>query len=345
MGKALIVQRTPKGEVAPKPQTDIGETRVGVHDSLVLPLDPRFKPRRSYLLGVSGGRDSVALLHVLLELGCRKLTLCHLNHQLRGLFSSDDAAFVRELAESHELPFEIGRMNVPRLADEEGLSVETAARQARHHFFAECATRRKCSRILLAHHADDNAETLLFNLLRGSAGFKGMQFESSLTVGRKKLTLLRPLLGTRRSAIDAFLTDNKIRYRDDASNFAPVATRNRLRNEALPLLGEIMDRDVVPNLLRAAETSSEQEACLEDLLDHLGLKDPQGRLFLPKLRDLPPSLQRRALFNYLKAHKIGDLSRGLLDRCLDLLDPANPARENLPGNKHLRRRASRIFID
>ena len=311
----------------------------------MLPLDPRFKPRRPYLLGISGGRDSVALFHALLETGCRKLTLCHLNHQIRGLFSSDDAAFVRELAEKHELPFEIGRMNVPRLADEQGLSIETAARQARHHFFAECAKRRKCNSVLLAHHADDNVETLLFNLLRGSAGLKGMQFDTPLTVGRRKLTLLRPLLGTRRSEIDAYLAERRILYRDDASNFAPVATRNRLRNEALPLLREIMGRDIVPALLRAADTSREQEDCLEALLDHLGLVDPQGRLFLPKLRDLPPPLQRRALFNYLKANAISDLSRDLLERCLELLDPANPARENLPGDKHLRRRAGRVFVD
>ena len=78
---------------------------------------------------------------------------------------------------------------------------------------------------------------------------------------------------------------------------------------------------------------------LEALLDSLGLEDPQGRLFLPKLRELPVGLQRRVLFNYLKANKIGDLSRDLVDRCVGLLDPDNPAKENLPGGRHLRRRA------
>ena len=88
----------------------------------MLELDPRLSLRSSYLLGISGGRDSVALLHALLAAGCRKITLCHLNHQLRGLFSSDDAAFVRDLAEKHELPFEIGRMNVQRIADDDGIA-------------------------------------------------------------------------------------------------------------------------------------------------------------------------------------------------------------------------------
>lgn len=311
----------------------------------MLPLDPRLKLKQSHLLGISGGRDSVALLHSLLDAGCRSVTLCHLNHQLRGLFSADDAAFVRDLAEKHDLPFEIARTNVQRLANEQNLSLETAARQARHTFFAECAKRRKCTRLLLAHHGDDNAETILFNLLRGSAGLKGMRFSSELRIERRKLTLLRPLLAVRRSEIDAYLAAHAINYRDDASNLEPIATRNRLRHEALPLLEHIMDRDVVPALLRAAAHADDQEDALADLLDHLNLIDPQGRLFLPKLRALPASLQRRALFTYLKANNISDLSNDLLLRCLALLDPDAPAKENLPGNKHLRRRASRLFIE
>lgn len=311
----------------------------------VLTLHPDFRPRRSYLLAISGGRDSVSLLHTLLGAGCRKITLCHLNHQLRGLFSSDDAAFVRGLADTHDLPFEIGRMNVARLASEKGLSIETAARQARHLFFATCAKRRKCNNILLAHHADDNAETILFNLLRGSAGLKGMRFETPLSVERRKLTLIRPFLHTRRDAIDAYLDENQIAFRDDASNFESIATRNRIRLEALPLLEEIMDRDVTAGILRAAAHSAEQEAAAAELLTVLQLEDPQGRLFLPKLRELPANLQRRALFDYLRTNNIGDLSRDLLDRCLLVIDPAGPAKENLPGNRHLRRRASRIFVE
>ena len=311
----------------------------------MLSLDPRLKLRQSYLLGISGGRDSVALLHTLLAAGCRKLTLCHLNHQTRGLFSSDDAAFVRDLAEKNDLPFEIGRMNVPRLAEQQGYSLETAARQARHQFFGECAKRSKCSSLLLAHHGDDNAETILFNLFRGSAGLKGMRFSSKLKVDRRKLTILRPFLQILRSEIDDFAEETSMFYRDDATNFEPIATRNRLRNEAIPLLEHIMDRDPVPGILRAAAICNEQEDALEDLLEHLQLIDPQGRLFLPKLRALPETLQRRALFNYLKANNIKDLSADLLNRCLTLLDPESPAKENLPGKKFLRRRASRLFVD
>jgi tRNA(Ile)-lysidine synthase len=285
------------------------------------------------------------LLHALLAAGHRKITLCHLNHQLRGLFSSDDAAFVRELAEKEGLPFEIGRMNVQRIADEEGLSLETAARQARQAFFVECAKRNRCPRVLLAHHADDNAETILFNVLRGSAGLKGMQFSTELRIARRKLIFLRPLLHVRREEIDEFIEAGRLPYRDDSSNFDDFATRNRLRHEGLPLLEEIMDRDVVPGLVRAADLAREQEEIVEGLLEHLSLLDPQDRLFLPKLRGLPESLQRRSLFNYLKHKNVADLSSEVISRCLSLLDPDEPAKVNLPGGTFLRRRASRLFVE
>ena len=308
-------------------------------------LTASLSKRSRYLVAVSGGRDSVCLLHLLVDQGFGNLVVCHLNHQLRGLFSNDDAGFVRNLAESFGLPFEIGRLNVKRLADDHQLSIEAAARAARREFFAACAQRQKTAKVLLAHHADDNAETVLFNLLRGSAGLKGMVPETKHKVGRRTLTFLRPLLQARRADIDEWLDDREIDYRDDHTNDQPVATRNRLRLEALPLLNEIMGRDVTPAIVRAASHARENEDGLEVLLDSLELYDPQDRLFLPKLRDLPEALQRRVLFDYLAWKKVPDLSSELLDRCLTLLDPAQPAKQNLPRNKHLRRRANRIFVD
>ena len=309
-----------------------------------LALDSRFSPRRRYLLGISGGRDSVALLHTLLEAGAQKVVLCHLNHQLRGLFSAHDAAFVRDQAEACNLPFEISRANVQRRAEEEKVSIEVASRRSRHDFFTECARKHRCNTVLLAHHADDNAETILLNLLRGSAGFKGMRYESKVEVGRRKLTLLRPLLGVRRSEIDQFLEATAIPYRDDASNADPFTPRNRLRAEILPLLGELMARDVVPAIVRASESSLESEEALDELLQTLDLMDPQGRLFLPKMRKLAEPLQRRALFLYLKDAGVPNLSRDLVERCLPLLSPDTPAKVSLPGALHCCRRASRIFV-
>ncbi len=314
-------------------------------ETMPLSLDSRFLPRRRYLLGISGGRDSVALLHALLEAGATKLILCHLNHQLRGLFSSHDAAFVRNLAESNGLPFAIARANIRRRSKEDKVSIEVAARRARHQFFAECAREHRCSTVLLAHHADDNAETVLLNLLRGSAGLKGMRYQSSLKVGRKSLSLLRPFLGIRRREIDSYLEERGILYRDDASNKDPFTPRNRLRSEVMPLLEDLMARDIVPPIVRAARVGRDEQEALDDLIDVLDLVDPQERLFLPKLRKLPESLQRRALFVYLRDSGVSDLSRDLVDRCLELLQSGTPAKINLPGGQYCRRRAGRIFIE
>jgi len=312
---------------------------------MALALDSRFSHRRRYLLGISGGRDSVALLHALLEAGSRKIVLCHLNHQLRGLFSTHDAGFVRDQAESCKLPFEIARTNVQRRAVEDKVSIEVAARRSRHEFFAECARKHRCNTILLAHHADDNAETVLLNLIRGSAGFKGMKYESRVHVSRRQLIFLRPLLGSRRSEIDSFLEERQIPYRDDASNGEPFTPRNRLRGEIFPLLDELMSRDVVPAIVRASEASLENEEALDHLLEALELLDPQGRLFLPKLRKLAAPLQRRALFLFLRRSGVSNLSRDLVDRCLPLLSPDTPAKVSLPGDVHCCRRASRIFVE
>ena len=171
-------------------------------------------PRRSYLLALSGGRDSLSLLHWLLENKIHKLHLVHLNHQLRGSASDGDAEFVRALAKKHQLPLTLESTPVAELAKKAGHSLETAARNARHQLFAQVARETGCPRVLLAHHADDQAETCLFNLLRGSSGIKGMEPESEFRIGRKKLTFLRPLLHVRRADIDAFLTERNITFRE-----------------------------------------------------------------------------------------------------------------------------------
>ena len=223
--------------------------------------------------------------------------------------------------------------------------MELASRSARHRFFAACARSWRCERVLLAHHADDQAETILFNLLRGSAGLKGMQFHSEHWVEGKRIQLLRPLIGVTREQIDTFLTNNKISYREDESNAQPVATRNRFRNEVMPLLDTIMGRKVRPALLRAEEISRNREQSIHDLLTELNLEDPQGRLFLPKIQALSTAAQTTALHGYLKKHAIQDIDHSVLDRCRELVNTLPISKVNLPGGRYFRRRAKRLFID
>ena len=131
-----------------------------------------FPPDARYLIAVSGGRDSVALLHWLGRLGYERLVVCHLNHRLRGRSSDADARFVKKLVARYNqglawrIQFELASANVRALAKKQKISIETAAREARYAFFAETARRRNCTTIFVAHHADDLVETFLINLFR-----------------------------------------------------------------------------------------------------------------------------------------------------------------------------------
>lgn len=302
--------------------------------------------RKRWLVGVSGGADSVALLHLLAAEGFRNLVVCHLDHGLRGRASAEDAKFVRRLAGKLGLECEIGRADVRARMEERGESMETAARTARHAFFSECARKHRCHRILLAHHADDQAETVLWNLLRGSHGLKGMREEQRLvTESGVVLEPVRPLLGIRRAELVAWLVSHGHRWREDASNAQAVAVRNRLRNEALPLLAEISGRDAAPALVRGAADTQDMEALEAWALDRAKVIDPQGRLHLPVLRALPVALQRIAVRKFLQDGGVGSPDRDLIERGLGMLDVKNPASINLPGGGKLRRREGRLWIE
>jgi len=298
----------------------------------MIDLPSWLQPDTPYLLGFSGGRDSVALLHHLTSSGFKNIIACHLNHQLRGEESARDERFVRRL----ETPFEIGQCDVSSYANEHSLSLETAARQCRHEFFERCASKYGTSLVLLAHHADDQAETLLFNLLRGSNGLKGMKEKTPIG----KLTFLRPLLNVRRAEINDYIEQHDLAYCEDSSNQDNFATRNRFRHEVMPLLNDILDRDPVPALLRAAE----QENPLKNVLEDFKLLDPQERLFLPTLRGLPEAIQKEALYRFLKKEEVSEISCDLINRSLTLLTPDGPPSVNLPGGLRLRRKESRLFI-
>jgi len=299
-------------------------------------------PVRRYLVAVSGGADSTALLHLLVNAGFGNLVVCHLDHGLRGSESAEDAEFVAKLADELDLSSDIACDDVTAVANETASSLETAGREARHRFYADCARRHDCREVLLGHHADDRAETVLWNLLRGSYGAKGMRPRQPLG----DLTLVRPLLGIRREELRRYLTERGLAWREDGSNAEPFAIRNRIRHEALPLLSSITGRDGVPALVRTAEAGEDQEEILAWALDRAEVLDPQGRLHLPALRELPPALQRAAVFRYLHRHGIVDLDRSLLQKAVALLDSQGETSSlNLPGGRYLRRRAGRLLIE
>ena len=312
---------------------------------LDLPWLATASKRSRYLVGVSGGADSVALLHLLVAQGFKHLVVCHLDHGLRGRASNQDAAFVLRLAESLGLSCALGRVKVKALAKARQSSLEVTAREERHRWFAQAAALHRAPRVILGHHADDQCETILFNLCRGSAGLKGMSVESRHRIEGRDLTFIRPLLHLRHAQLLGFLATHGLAHREDASNSEPFTPRNRLRHEAIPLLAEICGRDVTPQILRAAALQDEQAQAIVASAASASTLDPQGRLHLPSVADLPRAVQRQVLHQFLTSHGAGGLGHALLDRGLELLGGRGPAKLNLLDGRFLRRRQRRAFVE
>lgn len=203
-----------------------------------------------------------------------------------------------------------------------------------------------CARVLLAHHADDQAETVLWNLLRGSHGLKGMREACRITAGcGVPLEISRPLLERRRAELVGWLLDRKLPWREDASNAQPVAVRNRLRTEALPLLSEVSGRDAVVAFSAGALDFREMEELEVWALARAEVLDPQGRLHVPVLRGLPVVLQRAAFMAFLRQAGVPDVNAGMLIRLVSQLDASGPPATDLPGGFRMRRRAARMFLE
>ncbi len=217
-------------------------------------------PGDKVIVALSGGADSVALLDVLANLPGYNLTLipAHLNHLLRGGESEGDEEFVRTIAAGYGLTPEVARVDVAASAAGSGLSLEEAGREARYAFFRELALRIGATKVAIAHHRDDQAETVLLRLLRGSAG-SGL---AAMRPGGDDGLLVRPLLEISRREIEAYLQKSGIGWREDSSNLDTRFLRNRVRHELIPLLRDYNPR-IVESLCQTAAALAGDEEVLE----------------------------------------------------------------------------------
>jgi tRNA(Ile)-lysidine synthase len=235
------------------------------------------------LVAVSGGPDSVALLRAVIELnseravylGSEAIIVAHLNHRLRGSESDADECFVRDLVEclktqTHApLAFRCARLDVGARAVAEGSNLEDLARRLRYEWFADVARETGCSFVATGHTADDQAETVLHRLLRGTGlkGLRGIAPRRRLVDG---IDLIRPLLYARRTEVLAYLEAQAQNYQQDSSNLSRDYTRNRIRHDLLPYLAANYNPEIVTILAglaaQAAEAFQEQEAMAQELL-------------------------------------------------------------------------------
>jgi tRNA(Ile)-lysidine synthase len=257
--------------------------------------------KKSGIIAVSGGPDSVALLRLLLELNqsgkIGDLIVAHLNHQLRGEESDADEQFVQNLATAFALPFCQRQVNVAELASQRGDNLENTARQIRYDWLAEIAGAYGAAWVATGHTADDQAETLLHRLLRGTGlqGLGGIPPRRELIPG---IDAVRPLLTTSRNEVLGYLQDIDQSFCTDSSNIDRGYTRNRIRHELLPILASDYNPEIVSVLCRLAEQAREVQTLLTTQAGQL-LKEAElpraGRLLIfarKRLAEAPKHLVR-----------------------------------------------------
>jgi len=256
------------------------------------------------LVAVSGGSDSVALLCGLAALklpGEGRLIAAHVNHKLRGSDSDADQTFVQELCRQLGLACEFATAGIDRTVGSHGQGIEASARHARYDALEKMAERFGGRFVVTAHTADDQAETVLHRILRGTGlrGLRGMSRSRRLGPA----TLLRPLLCIRRAELSEYLHDRQQPFRTDASNHDARFTRNRIRHELLPLLAASYNPTIVESLLRlgnlAGESQTMIDAVVRDVtqrcLRHAG--QDEVRLDLQVLAAKPPYVVREVLLD------------------------------------------------
>ncbi len=291
-------------------------------------------PGSRVLCAVSGGADSMALLHMLSQRP--ELTVCaaHFEHGLRGEESLRDAAFVEDYCRGHGIPCLVGHGEVKGYAHGRGLGMEEAARELRYAFLERAADALGCDTIATAHNADDNAETVLLHLLRGS-GLDGLR-----GIPRRRGRIVRPLLDTTRAEIERYLEENRIPHIEDSSNASDDYSRNLLRHRVMPVLRMLNPR-VSEAMGRTARLLERDGACLDR--QAAGLMHEAGKgsfLSLEELRAQDPAIATRAI----RALGPEPMSCERAEAALAFIGSDETGVLEVPGGR-LRRERGRLFRD
>lgn len=320
------------------------------------------------LAAISGGVDSLALLHALAtrraELGV-ELRAAHVHHGIRGAAADADVAFLSRQCDRWGVPLAVAYADIPALAAERRVSVEEAGRDARYGAFAKLAAEHACGKVATAHHADDQVETVLLNLFRGAGidGLAGMPVRRPLSAAPGAPELIRPLLRVSRAELEAYCSAHGLEPRTDSTNADLAYRRNRVRLRLLPLLKEY-DPAISRHLLRLADQARDEQALLTREVDALLASaivadrpapwpiplpplPPSLALHTDALSQAPPALVRRALRRALRsvAGYALEMDAVLVERLVEMASGAGPTALDLPGcDFEARRDGERLLL-
>ncbi len=307
-----------------------------------------FQPGDGIVIGLSGGADSVYLTHFLdsiREQFALKLYAVHVHHGIRGAEADQDEACAKQCAERLGIPFERVRYEIPTLAKQRGMSEEEAGRYFRYQYFREVAERRGCQRIAVAHHRDDQAETVLFHLLRGS-GLRGMG-----GIRPVQDDVIRPLLAVSRQDIEKELRTAGIGWQEDATNQDCHYARNKLRNQVIPFLCKEIQPEAVSHMAETAfqlqdawEYLSRQAKREAECLTHW---EP-GRIWLERTAflKLDPALQPYVLLHLMEelAGNRKDIGKAHIRAWMELIEGGTGRRISLPYHLQAGRDYEEIWL-
>jgi tRNA(Ile)-lysidine synthase len=302
------------------------------------------------LIGVSGGADSIALLHILLKLSPEfdlRLGIAHFNHGLRVAESERDAGFVKSVAENLNLPFYHQKVDVKNFSIHHKLSIEEAGRTLRYKFFYDTARKHGFDKIALGHQKEDMAETILINILRGSGpqGISG--------IPPKRDMVIRPLININRTDIEIFLQSENISHITDSTNMDQQFLRNRIRHSLIPLLATEYNAEIVENLNRTGEILRDEQIWLDSMIEALLEKtklpgdNNNFNLSIPELKKMPIAAARRIIRQGVSKIKgnLHGISFKHMDAVLDLIISNNKNNQfDFPGPVRVKRENDKLVI-
>ena len=288
------------------------------------------------IVGVSGVPDSMCLLDTLYDLKEKlqiEIIVCHINHGIRKE-ADEETLYVQEYCKNHNIPCYVKRENVKKLANEQKLGTEEMGRKIRYEFFEEIAIKEKANKIATAHTINDNVETVLMNLLRGSAvsGLKGIEIKRDIVL----IAYIRPIRECTRTEIEEYCKEKNLNPKIDKSNLENIYTRNKIRNKLIPYLQEEFNPNIIETINRLSDLAKEDEEYFTQIVNKeyetlkIGENENEIILDLKKFNILPKVIKTRLLLYSI--NKVVGTTNGIAK--IHLEDIIKLCNNNI-GNKYL----------